>query len=42
MASTDMTSSSIEIRLKRIDRVYRPNEKVEGTVVIYAYKGDRH
>lgn len=37
-----MTSSSIEVRLKRVDRVYRPNERVEGTVVINAYKGWAH
>jgi hypothetical protein len=34
--------SSLEIRLNRLDRVYRPNEKVEGVVVVNAYKGWSH
>jgi hypothetical protein len=38
----DSQSSSIEVKLKRVDRVYRPNEKVEGTVVVNAYKGWGH
>lgn len=42
MASGDMTSSSIEVKLKRVDRVYRPNERVEGTVVVNAFKGWSH
>jgi hypothetical protein len=35
-------SSSLEIRLNRLDRVYRPNEKVEGIIVVNAYKGWSH
>ena len=42
MAANEMTSSSIEVRLKRTDRVYRPNERVEGTVIVNAYKGWSH
>ncbi|CAM9092610.1 unnamed protein product [Ectocarpus fasciculatus] len=37
-----MSSSSIEVKLKRIDRVYHPNDKVEGTVVVNAFKGWSH
>ena len=37
-----MESSSLEIRLNRLDRVYRPNERVEGVVVVNAYKGWSH
>lgn len=34
--------SSIEVKLKRPDRVYRAGEVVEGTIVIRAYKGWSH
>ena len=34
--------SSLAIILKRVDRVYRPNELVEGKVVVNAYKGWVH
>lgn len=37
-----MESSSIEIKLKRMDRVYRLSEKVEGVVIVNAYKGWNH
>jgi hypothetical protein len=37
-----MEQSSLEVRLNRLDRVYRPNEKVEGVVVVNAYKGWSH
>eukprot|EP01040_Poterioochromonas_malhamensis_P007458 gene7458-8045_t len=37
-----MQESSLEIRLNRLDRVYRPNEKVDGVVVVNAYKGWSH
>ena len=45
-SSTGSTSaqehSSIDIKLKRADRVYRPTEIVEGVVVVNAYKGWSH
>jgi len=34
--------SSISIHCKRIDRIYRPFEKLEGKVVVDAYKGWQH
>jgi hypothetical protein len=34
--------SNIEIKLKRADRVYRPNEDIEGSIVIYAKNGWNH
>ncbi len=37
-----MTESYIDIKLSRLDRVYRPNEKVDGTLNVYAYKGWSH
>lgn len=37
-----MEHSSIEIKLSRSDKTYRSNEKVEGFVIIYAYKGWSH
>jgi hypothetical protein len=37
-----MESSSLEIRLSRMDRVYRPNEKVDGAVIVNAFKGWSH
>lgn len=37
-----MEQSSLEIKLRRIDRVYRPNEVVEGTVVVNAKGGWTH
>lgn len=40
--ANEMSSSSIDIKLRRIDRVYRPNERVEGVVVINAFKGWSH
>lgn len=38
----DITNSTIDIKLKRLDRVYKPNEKVEGVVNINAKKGWQH
>lgn len=37
-----MESSSLDVRLSRLDRVYRPNEKVEGAVIVNAFKGWSH
>lgn len=37
-----MEKSSIELKLKRMDRVYRPDEMVEGVIVVNAYKGWQH
>ena len=37
-----MESSYLDIKLKRLDRVYRPKEKVEGNVIVHAYKGWSH
>lgn len=34
--------SSIDIKLKRMDRVYHPKEKCEGVVCVNAYKGWSH
>lgn len=36
------SASSIEIKLKRNDRTYRPGEKVEGVIHVKAYKGWTH
>lgn len=38
----EMESSSIEIKLKRMDRVYKPKETVYGVIVVNAYKGWSH
>ena len=38
----DNNYSSLEIRLKRVDRIYHVGETVEGTVVVHAYKGWSH
>lgn len=37
-----MEKSSLEIKVKRIDRVYRPKEIVDGVIVVNAYKGWTH
>ncbi len=37
-----MSSSSIDVKFKRADRIYRPNDKVEGTVIVNAFKGWSH
>lgn len=37
-----LEKSSIEIKLNRLDRVYRPMETVEGRMVMNAYKGWGH
>jgi hypothetical protein len=34
--------SYLEIKVSRLDRVYRPNEKVQGVVVVHANKGWSH
>lgn len=34
--------SYLEIKVTRLDRVYRPNEKVQGVVVVHANKGWSH
>jgi hypothetical protein len=34
--------SYLEIKLHKFDRVYRPNSRVDGTVVVHAYKGWQH
>lgn len=34
--------SYIEIKLNKFDRVYRPNSRVDGTVIVHAYKGWAH
>ena len=34
--------SSIDIHLSRVDRIYRPNDKVEGKIVIYAKRSWTH
>jgi hypothetical protein len=34
--------SYLEIKLKRLDRLYRPGEKVEGLLIVNAYKGWSH
>lgn len=34
--------SSLEIKLKRADRVYRPNEKVEGLIIVHCKSGWAH
>ena len=36
------SNSHLEIKLKRPDRLYRPNEIVEGSVVVHAKKGWSH
>jgi hypothetical protein len=35
-------SSSIDVKLKRIDRVYRLDELVEGTIIVYAKSSWSH
>ena len=42
MAAKDMEQSSLEVKMSRLDRVYRPNEKVEGVVIVNAFKGWSH
>jgi hypothetical protein len=37
-----MESSSIEVKVSRTDRIYRPNEMCEGTVTVNVYKGWSH
>ncbi|RYH13493.1 hypothetical protein EON65_35530 [archaeon] len=37
-----MEGSYLDIKLKRLDRVYRPKEKVEGNVIVHAFKGWSH
>lgn len=37
-----LEKSSIEVKLNRLDRVYRPMETVEGTMIMNAYKGWGH
>jgi hypothetical protein len=37
-----MEHSSLEIKLKRLDKVYKPNEKVDGVVIVNANKGWSH
>lgn len=37
-----MEKSTIDVKMSRLDRVYRPKEKVEGVVVVNAYKGWSH
>lgn len=34
--------SYLEIKLNKFDRVYRPNSRVDGTVIVHAYKGWQH
>lgn len=34
--------SYIEIKLNKFDRVYRPNSRVDGTIIVHAYKGWQH
>lgn len=42
MSNAELTSSSLDVKFKRTDRIYRPNDKVEGSVVIRAHKGWSH
>jgi hypothetical protein len=42
MADAPLEHSSLDVKLKRPDRVYRAGEKVEGTVVVKAFKGWSH
>jgi hypothetical protein len=35
-------SSSIEVKLSRMDRVYRQKDRIEGTVIVNAFKGWTH
>lgn len=37
-----MEKSSIDVKMSRLDRVYRPNEKVDGVIVVNAFKGWSH
>jgi hypothetical protein len=37
-----MEHSSLEIKLNKFDRIYRPNSKVDGIVTVHAYKGWQH
>lgn len=37
-----MEHSSLDVKLNKFDRIYRPNNKVEGTVTVHAYKGWQH
>lgn len=37
-----MSTSSLLIKLNRIDRLYQPNEKVEGVVIVNCSKGWSH
>lgn len=37
-----LESSSLDIKLKRHDRTYRPNELVQGTLLVSAFKGWSH
>jgi hypothetical protein len=34
--------SYLEIKLNKFDRVYRPNSRVDGSVIVHAYKGWQH
>ena len=43
MFGSDPTKqSTLAVHLKRVDRIYRPGEKLEGKVVVDAYKGWQH
>ncbi len=35
-------SSYFEIKVKRTDRTYRPGDRVEGVVIVHAFKGWSH
>jgi len=37
-----MEKSSIDVKMSRLDRVYRPGENVDGVVVVNAFKGWSH
>jgi hypothetical protein len=42
MASKDVEKSSLDVRMSKLDRVYRPKEKVDGVVVVNSFKGWSH
>ena len=42
MASSEIEHSSLELNLSRVDRIYRPGERVEGTLTIAVRHGWSH
>lgn len=42
MTSKEVEKSSLEVKMSRLDRVYRPKDKVDGVIVVNAFKGWSH